>query len=597
MTERTYTPQQAAQELLDIVRDLSNRAYVFRAIDRKVEQRASDELTRIGLELIKLGYAVSVSYSARIGELRADQICFFQSNNPVLSTMFRARSILHSIPQHDTLPFSAAVIVSKNLLEAAKILSIFSSSHLFLPNCRLPPELLHLIYEHVAFSPLTGVESTNDDSVVRQRTLFALSSTSTVWRQLLLERPVTYITTIEQVRRFGSLCRSWHDSDSPLWRSPWEELHIDLVEEDMVNVRADPDVWKALLNQLNVTRPADLEGEEHEGQVGKLVITLRTKGRSSPEQWGHAVREVTERWNEFAIQIPFMDIEGYTMFMALFEDWGVLGERSAEYYIGSQYPAYLAKEFTQDILDKYVLWSLEDSEEEEDPEAEDVCRPIIDFRQYIVFAVPYLVFTAPIFLLETTPKLYRPPDHFTCRLRHLEITFEVDPSDSNRANREIDSFFSAISPRIERLAFRLRLARPYPQDHFATESSLNTQLISSLASCKRLRHLEIGGFGFEFDFFSQLCNTSLLLTTLVLLPTYYIRICHDILSLLKWPGPVIKSLKTLRCGNPVYAQHRDFPEGLDDLKEYCRKEDIELELYESYPEAVLLGNILDDRGF
>ncbi|GAA5999638.1 hypothetical protein JCM5350_007869, partial [Sporobolomyces pararoseus] len=114
------------------------------------------------------------------------------------------------------------------------------------------------------------------------------------------------------------------------------------------------------------------------------------------------------------------------------------------------------------------------------------------FTDYTVFAAPWLVFTAPIFLLETVSTRYKPASLPPSRLRHLELSFQVDPTNSARAIQELESFFSKIAPQIERLAFRLRITDPHPSQ--SAESTFTAHLVSCLLSCRRLQHLEIGGF-------------------------------------------------------------------------------------------------------
>jgi hypothetical protein len=58
MEEKTYTRGQAAQELLDIARNLSNRVYLLRPINID-PVKTSIAIVGIEIGLAKLGYAVS----------------------------------------------------------------------------------------------------------------------------------------------------------------------------------------------------------------------------------------------------------------------------------------------------------------------------------------------------------------------------------------------------------------------------------------------------------------------------------------------------------------------------------------------------------
>lgn len=112
----------------------------------------------------------------------------------------------------------------------------------------------------------------------------------------------------------------------------------------------------------------------------------------------------------------------------------------------------------------------------------------------------------------------------------------------------IESFFSAISPKIERLAFRLRITCPHPSP--ADELKFSEQLASCLVACPRLRHLEIGGFGFSPDFLSRL--SVLPLSTLALRPLQHVRSYDEnIRPLFESPSALRQSLQDLRLGTDM----------------------------------------------
>lgn len=127
-------------------------------------------------------------------------------------------------------------------------------------------------------------------------------------------------------------------------------------------------------------------------------------------------------------------------------------------------------------------------------------------------------------------------------LRHLGLSYELDARNPRRAVQEIETFFSIISPAIERLAFRLRLSDLHPS--LPDELRFTEHLVASLCSCTRLRHLEIGGFGFNHDLVSGLSN--LPLSTLVLLPSQNINSTSEVVSLLDSTSVLETSLELLR---------------------------------------------------
>ncbi|GAA5997782.1 hypothetical protein JCM5350_003056 [Sporobolomyces pararoseus] len=204
------------------------------------------------------------------------------------------------------------------------------------------------------------------------------------------------------------------------------------------------------------------------------------------------------------------------------------------------------------------------------------------FTDYTVFAAPWLVFTAPFFLLETVSKKYKPNPIPPSRLQHLELSFLVDPTNPARAIQELESFFSKIAPQIERLAFRLRMTDPHPSQ--SAESTFTEHLVSCLLSCRRLQHLEIGGFGFSPEFLSRL--TVLPLSKLVILPQQYVESCKDLQPLVKSNSSLRNSLKTLfvRLSITRGSEHRRDSQKLEEL---CQAANIQFKVAKSREQTML----------
>ncbi|GAA5850134.1 hypothetical protein JCM5353_008971 [Sporobolomyces roseus] len=193
------------------------------------------------------------------------------------------------------------------------------------------------------------------------------------------------------------------------------------------------------------------------------------------------------------------------------------------------------------------------------------------FTRYTVFSAPHLVFTVPLFLLRTTPQPV--PSLEPSKLVHLELTLELDPL-NGQAESEMQEFFDMISPRIERLALRIRLDQAWPRDY---DRWMFTQdLVQRLRGCPRLRHLEIGGFAFSPDLPAQL--SSLPLDTLIVLPLQFALSFEWIKALLPSYGP--RTLRTLGVNEGWKNEIANLMlPGDDDYETLCRRHGVTMVEY------------------
>jgi len=476
---------------------------------------------------------------------------------------------------HADLPSLTALKVSKLLIETVESLS--NSSFPFpVPNVHPPPEILHLIYDFIA----------NTDPEERQEVLDALSLTSKTWRQIVTERPLVYLNSLFRVQQYRLFC----DAHWKLhWRQRWEELYIDLSNGHLQDS-------ETLLEELEEIFSA-LCGNEPRN--GRIILSLSiTEDTPLGDGWGQLVQERSEEWKRLTVRISILDPSHYKQLWRILQYKPTVDGEEKEYFIGDPtWADNLETTAAQGILNGVLepeFELVEDSDFSDDdfdsPDDEDSHRACPIFTNYTTFAVPWLVFTAPIFLLETAPERYRPTTLPPSRLRHLEITLEVDPSNPAQAIQHLDSFFSAISLKIERLAFRLRVTCPHPTP--ADELKFSEHIISCLLSCARLRHLEIGGFGFSPDFLSRLSVLSL--STLVLLPLQHVISYNGhIRPLFSSPSTLRQSLNSFHFEDELLRNPRDWPEISKTFESYG----ISLEYtHRTYPERRMYNLHVRRRG-
>ncbi|GAA5956084.1 hypothetical protein JCM3765_005449 [Sporobolomyces pararoseus] len=445
---RYYTRERAAQDIVSISHRLSHGAWVFRPIELEVKQQAIEDLKKVHKELLRLGYT---------------------SESPSLVTISSALSTLRSIPERALITYSAALRVAQILLPVVETLSI-SSSPFPVPNRHLPAELLHRIYDFVAHGHFEPRQIGSNDyftdptphELHRQETILNLSATSTTWRRLVLDRPVIYLDSLEKIVEYNKTIKE------P--QQPWEQIHFDF-SHIRVTRRWN---WRNLGDILD-----HYAGQGTRVEKGKIVFTLNIDNITpflSERGWGKEVTKWSSCWNCSCLRVNFLRIEDYITLTRVLHR-GVMKEgMEKEYFLGNMRSGAgrMTLRVAQEILEGQNDWEGEVQEEE------GVTCPVL--TNYTTFAAPSLLFTAPIFLLETVPAASRPTELPPSRLRHLELSFQIDPTNPPRAIQELESFFSKIAPRIERLAFRLRTTAPHPSP--TAVLNFTEHLVSSLLSCR-----------------------------------------------------------------------------------------------------------------
>jgi len=464
---------------------------------------------------------------------------------------------------------------SKHLLLAAKYLSN-SSTPFPVPNRHLPPELLHHIYDFVSAQtdfPLLG--SDDEDLASRQKTILALSLTSKLWRRIVLERPVDYLKTEKSVERY---------SQRPGARllQP-QELFIDLTEDRFRKYEYSRD-WQQLFTKLG-DHLRQMSGFDR--AKGKLILILNSYVNKSlaNDGWATSVQDFASKWKRSSLWIPQLSEGNYGDLWAVLERRRKDTPSEKEYYIGrSDEPTLLLAYNSEEIADGFDL-------SEGFSDLQSVMSSIYylpTFVNYTVFAAPWLVVRSPTFLVEIEELNHGRPQTLppSC-LRHLEITYEACPANHTYLE-DLEYFFSAFAPTIERLTFRLRAAAIHR--HRRAELELTQQLITSLASCHLLRHLEIGGFGFSPDFLDRL--TILPLTTLVIFPTEHHGTARTLLPLLSQPSVLRRSLKTLHSAM-VSMDGSEHAEAMQTVFAACRDLNINFRWEHCSEEWVLLETLLE----
>ena len=166
-------------------------------------------------------------------------------------------------------------------------------------------------------------------------------------------------------------------------------------------------------------------------------------------------------------------------------------------------------------------------------------EPPVNFTKFRILAIPWHIFTIPQFLGTTYPIQ---TDLSDSRLLRLELTLEIDAQERDDTLDQVQSFFETISPRIQYLAIRLRLRTDH--EDRADELTFTQAFVNGLASCRRLKHLEIGGSGFSPDLPRHLAI--LPLTSLVLRHVHELPSAADLFQLISPSAVSSRTLKQVR---------------------------------------------------
>ncbi|GAA5964596.1 hypothetical protein JCM3765_007635 [Sporobolomyces pararoseus] len=528
-----YTRDRAARDFLSVSNRLSNGAWIYRPLDPQVQQQAIEDLSRVRDGLLKLGYAHDSFVSVTVSHI-------------IL--------VLQHRPQPS---FDVMIDLSQHLLQAARFLST-PSSPFPVPNRHLPPEILHLIYDYVIL---------DRDVREREKTLFALSTTSILWRKIVDERPVVLLDSLRRLGLYEDFCLDLKEIGSTRWRQPLEEVHINFSKEDPDDVY---DVWWGSVERLLDSRAKNKSGR----YTGKVVMALPTDEDWPLSRWASQFMEKTSQWDRVTVRIDSLSEQDHEEIWRLLYLGKVGPKEERSYHFNSAKPILLDTTITQTMLDRAS-------------QTNGGKGSVPVFTDYTEFVAPWLVFTVPIFLLETVQEELRPQNLLPSRLDYLAITLQVDPSNPPEAIRHIESFFSAISPQIEVLVFRLRITSPHPSAF--QESKFTQRFISSLYSCTKLRHLEVGGLGFSPDFLSRI--SILPFKTLTILPLQHVRNYNHYL-------PLIYSAQKTQSARVLKVARLDVPDRLDHyiFVKLCSDDGVELSTKECQKERVMWKTLANAAG-
>ncbi|GAA5854180.1 hypothetical protein JCM5353_006521 [Sporobolomyces roseus] len=202
----------AAQDLLVVVRQLSDERYISSPFTLELRLEVMGKLVKVRSDLLEQGYT--------------------PSSTTQLSLQL-AINLVQPFRDH-SLPYLSLLDLIKLLIDTIAALHSSSSD---LENRSLPTELLVHIYEHVCDyrkPPACALEEEEEDVAATQRTLRSLSAVSHAWRQIVLSRcrGRVYIGSPEQLRLW---CKS-----KTRYMSAIKQLHLDLSNSDLsiVDIRA-----------------------------------------------------------------------------------------------------------------------------------------------------------------------------------------------------------------------------------------------------------------------------------------------------------------------------------------------------------------------
>ncbi|GAA5956100.1 hypothetical protein JCM3765_005455 [Sporobolomyces pararoseus] len=521
MEYSNYTRERAAKDLLALSHRLSSEAFIFQTISLNLKQQAIETLRSIIAGLVLIGYSLESS---------------------TLTSLSSALSTLSADTEDKFLPFSVAIKTAQLLLTAVEALSL-SSSPFPVPNSNIPPELLHLIYTFVIHqAPLLdnppqkekGVRAANAFEI-REKTIQSLALTSKHWHQIVTQRPVVYLNSMAKLQRYAKMYSSWRESDNLRWKKGWEEIHIDLSKEGW-GPPLDTDTEHLIKLLAKLLRP-EKEGKHQ----GRLLVTFPFLQDmllfGDPRSLVNVLANFGIKWKRSTMRIPHIERYFHADLGRLLSEYRVGDGEEQDYFIN-----YLDQ---NQGTSTFCMQTLMDCRNRGMPPPRQALPPCPIFTNLTTFSALHYTSTVPQFLLQTVPPSRRPATLPPSRLRHLELSIEVDPRDPARAIQEIQSFFSTIAPRIERLAFRLRTTAPHPSP--TAELNFTEHLVSSLLSCRRLQHLEIGGFGFSPELLTLL--SQLQLTSLFIRPLQHVMSSKHVMKVLH--SPLRQSLVTLWTYEPV----------------------------------------------
>jgi hypothetical protein len=242
-------------------------------------------------------------------------------------------------------------------------------------------------------------------------------------------------------------------------------------------------------------------------------------------------------WKHFTIKIRGNEGSHYFQASSGLEPGHLEGEEVREFYIGR---ADDPIELDSDVAYQ-MFWEVYEARDCWTDGVLDLGSGVPVLTNYSLFAAPWLTFDLENFLFGMVGKMDA-TDLPTSPLRHLELSYEVNASDPADVSLEIQVLFTVISPNIEYLSLRLRLSSPHPS--VAGEERFTVHFSALLTTCKRLRHLEIGGFGFSPKLITYLFT--LPLETLIILPLQHVPPPQMIPDYFSFAPTLFKPLKSLK---------------------------------------------------
>ena len=259
----------------------------------------------------------------------------------------------------------------------------------------------------------------------------ALSATSVTWRNVSYPRSNIHIESVDRLDRWcshqerllagnpirnnaqlGRFCIQLSEDLSDFdWFEHWRNQAFEYYFDDAKRL------------ELNFDGPVPHDYDKYEKFCSKLSVILSCR-------------------DQFSVRITYQPKEDlYTNFELFTTSCKVRKSRTKfELYLGDpEVPCLPRASNTQ-------AWFDLRAEQDEPP---------VNFTKFRILAIPWHIFTIPQFLGTTYPIQI---DLSDSRLLRLELTLEIDAQERDDTLDQVRSFFETISPRIQYLAIRLRLA-------------------------------------------------------------------------------------------------------------------------------------------
>ncbi|GAA5980113.1 hypothetical protein JCM5350_001767 [Sporobolomyces pararoseus] len=396
-------------------------------------------------------YLVKEALQLRLG--KAFKRTGYKPDHEAQSLLASVVSTFDPDSSEGAVPLDARIAASKSLHD---VIAIFSTrASLPIQNLNLPHDILSLIFDQILDL---------EDPLVRRKTMHSLALTSIAWSKIAFPRCTSdvFIGTVREAKEWSEYSR--RKKTFSRQSRQLDSLRIKWGLEESETLDTETKLLKEFFG-----------GGMRPKHVSVEVPRFESIGNS---HWYKIIEQLVRDVENFSLTIPVETLEENRAALCTFVPGRPqsLDSRRELTFEGSPefIPLFVVKSIFNDDLTSFL----------------DRDGPTNgNFLLYNKLSTPFLAFTVPVFLLEQ-PDQPLPPS----RLEHLEITLEFDPDDE-QVPEELKRFFQVISPRIKHLALRIRVLAP--DDEF--EIPFTEDLMDGITSCKRLRHFEIGGFGFKFD--------------------------------------------------------------------------------------------------